>query len=455
MASHIPILPLKTLLGELRPLVIGFNISSHHSTHATCFLVGQNVPGAPILQQFKTEDYTDSNALEAAIPPGLLIDHTSSWIAQAEKETTTVVVSTMSGTGQASNFYKNVLEPLLRKFDLLESRDFELQTTNSASTITELTASIFCPRAANKSQNIVLLSGDGGMSDIINGIMEAEDARGDKWIAPTINLVPIGTGNALANSSGIIGPGDNTFGLRSLFCGQPKPVPIFRVTFTEGARLLSNEGTKADPLKTTSQSLYGAVVCSWALHATLVADSDTKEYRKHGDKRFAMVANDLVNPKDGSGPHSYKGDLKLLKAHAETRTQTFDDQLTEQKEHCYLLATFCSKLDANFTISPRSRPLDGRLMLVRFGPQNNAQEIWRLMGNGQELLANDPAVTYREVDGFMIAFEEEEERWRRVCVDGHIIQVEKGGQLTVSKHVGGEVVRLRVMESFVEPLTIV
>lgn len=381
------------------------------------------------------------------IPSHLIIDHTSSWLANAKKDTTTVVVSTLSGTGQALKFYKSILAPLLKEFDLLEDQDFELHVTRSAETIRNLTFDKYRRSACTVEQNIILLSGDGGISDIINCILETEpDGKGKNWIAPTINLLPMGTGNALANSSGIIGPGDRTSGLRSLVCGKPKPVPTFRVDFTEGARLLSNEGTEAASFKTTPPALYGAVVCSWGLHASLVANSDTKEYRKHGDKRFAMVAKDLVSPDDGSGPHSYKGRLTIHDKDRKTINPVVGAQGDAPTEHGYLLATFCSKLDANFTISPQSCPLDGRLMLVRFGPQSNAHEIWRLLRNGQGLLEDDPAIMYREFHSLGIQFDEEDDKWRRVCVDGTIIQIEKGGHLTVSKHEGADVARLRVLE---------
>lgn len=235
---------------------------------------------------------------------------------------------------------------------------------------------------------------------------------------------------------------NQTLGLRSLFCGQPMPVPTFRVDFSEGARLLSNEGTEAKPLPTTPPAIHGAVVCSWGLHASLVADSDTKEYRKHGDKRFAMVAKDLLNPDDGSGPHRYKG--RLTHRYKDGIKHVVDDQGDVSREHGYLLATFCSKLDANFTISPHSRPLDGRLMLVRFGPQNDAQEVWRLLRSGEGLLEKDPAITYREFHNLTIEFDEENDKWRRVCVDGIIVQIEKGGHLAIRKNDGADVVRLRV-----------
>ena len=47
----------------------------------------------------------------------------------------------------------------------------------------------------------------------------------------------------------------------------------------------------------------------------------------------------------------------------------------------------------------------------------------------------DERVRYEEIDGLRISFDDSEEdgRWRRICVDGKIIRVEKGGWVEVTK----------------------
>ena len=75
---------------------------------------------------------------------------------------------------------------------------------------------------------------------------------------------------------------------------------------------------------------YGAVVASYGLYATLVVDSDTTEYRKHGDKRFGLVAKDLLFPEDGSKPHAYKAEVLL------------DEKVIDRREHGYVLASLVS-----------------------------------------------------------------------------------------------------------------
>lgn len=123
-----------------------------------------------------------------------------------------------------------------------------------------------------------------GVIDIVHSLHIALDAEpaGRTYQPPTLALIPCGTGNALAHSSGITV--DNTLGFSSLARGTPQPLPVFRVTLPAGSYALDGEG-KAEQSQgdaTSAKIVYGAVVFSWAFHSTLVADSDTPAYRAHG-----------------------------------------------------------------------------------------------------------------------------------------------------------------------------
>lgn len=119
--------------------------------------------------------------------------------------------------------------------------------------------------------------------------------------------------------------------------------------------------------------MYGAVVCSWGLHASLVADSDTTEYRKHGSKRFAMAANEILSPSDGSSSHVYKGVVTPIGDNDKTMKPL------AEHEHMYILATMVSNLEQKLNISPLSRPLDGQMRLLHFGPMS-AERVMDIMG---------------------------------------------------------------------------
>ena len=345
-----------------------------------------------------------------------------------------VIVSTGSGTGLASSVWEQIVRPLLEYVGLDEQKDYQLHFTSSESSVTELTETVILP-AANDGidQSILLLSGDGGIVDIVNAILPLY--RPDNYKKPSIILLPLGTGNAMANSSGITG--DSTLGLSTMLRGSAREVPLFRTTYSPGARLLVNQGQDERPLGGDFDGVpcaYGAVVCSWGLHATLVADSDTVEYRKFGAGRFKMAGKEALYPSDGSLPHAYKGRVSMR------REGNGEWERIPRDEHGYVLTTLVSQLEAGFTISPASKPLDGKLTLVHFG-QLSGKDAMEIMGKAYDGGKHiwDERVGYEEIDGLRIDFNEEDARWRRVCLDGKIIRVEKGGWVEVQGHAGGVV----------------
>ena len=290
-----------------------------------------------------------------------------------------VVISTRSGTGLAEAFFEDVVRPLLSALSL-DGRH-EVHRTTSAKTVSELAESIFLPRARSGiAQTIVLLAGDGAIVDLVNVFHSCHmnDKEKDSFVKPTIALIPMGTGNAMANSAGI--NSDATHGLRHLLRGSPQEIPTFKATFSPGAELLVDEGEKSEQLPLEGGSgngfMYGAVVCSWGLHASLVADSDTTEYRKHGSDRFTMAANALLSPPDGSSPHAYQGKVTPINDDLNRRRLSASPI---GQEHMYVLATMVSKLEQRLTISPLSRPLDGQMRLLYFGPMSG-ERVMSIMG---------------------------------------------------------------------------
>ena len=337
-----------------------------------------------------------------------------------------VFISTKSGTGLAENVFAQLVQPAFTWYGLKPDGNYAVHLTTSETSVSELTQQIVLPRAnEGKKQTIVLLSGDGGMVDVVNALIAGP--RTKDFRRPEIALLPFGTGNALANSSGITG--DSLFGLRTLLHGHPRPVPVFRASFSPGARLLTNEGRGERELGGAIDGFpvaHGAVVCSWGLHATLVADSDTTEYRKFGAERFKMAGKEALYPSDGSLPHAYKGKVSVL------TPGTTEWHALDREGHGYILATLVSQLEAGFHISPSSQPLDGKLRLVHFGRLNGEDAMGvmtKAYQGGQHV--HDEKVGYEEVEGLRVEFTEEDGRWRRVCVDGKIIRVEKGGWVEV------------------------
>ena len=339
-----------------------------------------------------------------------------------------VVISTQSGTGTAQLVFDHIVQPFLTSLGL----DHQIHRTQSAQTVTELSQAQFLESACSGiPQTILLLSGDGALADIIGVFYNS--ARPIET-PPNIALIPCGTGNAMASSIGLrTGPAS---GLAVLLQGQPAPVPIFAAKLSSGSQLVTDQGRQRAPIDAQSHGshhiMYGGVVASWGLHAALVADSDTSEYRKFGSERFKMAANELLYPSDNAGPHRFQGRISFTTSDHQTgnrREETIADD-----EHMYVLATLVPRLEKEFLISPASEPLGGQLRLLRFGPLP-PEEAMRLMTlayqGGQHV--EEQMVTYTEVERVRIEFQEEHERWRQVCIDGTIVAVERGGWLELYK----------------------
>ena len=344
-----------------------------------------------------------------------------------------IVISVLAGTKKGVSFFENALRPLFAKLNVSA---YKVHRTESANTITELCEHIFVPRARDGvRQTVILLSGDGGVIDVIKVFSEAyegRDSREDGFVPPTLCTIPMGTGNATANSTAP--ENDGTLGLATLVRGGVRTLSTFRVTLAPGAAHLVEEGMRKEAIPESKDGVghvYGAVVVSWGMHASLVADSDTAEYRKYGVDRFKMAAKELLWPADGSGTHRYRGKVRLTVKGEDGNLETFD---VNRSEHMYVLITLVPQLERGFTISPASKSLDGQLRIVHFGPltPERAMGLMDLAYQGGKHV-EEPEVGYTAVEKVRIEFEEEEERWRRACVDGKIVLVPRDGWIEVER----------------------
>lgn len=350
-----------------------------------------------------------------------------------------IFISTLAGSQKAQAIYENRIRYVIRHTALnLVSKTFAVYKSTSADFITQQAPHlIITPAAQGHSNLIILISGDGGMVEIIDTIYTFASSHkftASSWKAPTIALIPAGTGNALAHSSGIAG--DGTGGLATLMRGSPHPLPVFRVSLPAGSKMLDSEGRVVGGYQ-QRRTVHGAVVFSWALHSTLVADSDTPAYRKHGSSRFQMAAKELLFPEDGGAPHAFRGTLSYRARDADAENWT----LVQREKHAYVLLTLVSNLEEKFRVSPKSMPLDGVMRLVHFAPFEHTEDatggkgVMRIMeaayDDGKHV--DDKHVEYEEVDGLRLNMEEDDERWRRVCIDGKIFVVPKGDAVEVAR----------------------
>lgn len=393
-----------------------------------------------------------------------LLKETPPALAPASPSQLHVVVSTHSGLGQARAFYDAVLAPLLRQVFALQpagnitpaadrqtqAQTYSLLVTSSPRSVHDLAHTIDVG-TDTPAPTIVLLSGDGGVVDLLNGVASSTGATAGRL--PTIALLPLGTGNALFHSlhrphytaiaAANSGPGPSPLilGLRTLLRGRPAPLPSFEATFAPGshtvryAEAISSSPVLQEHTEAVTR-LRGAIVASYGFHAQLVWESDTPAYRRHGARRFGMAAEELLKTS-----HVYAADVKAGPAAAAAAAATARPKALGHR-FSYVLVTLVSNLEKTFTISPASRPLDGQLRLVHFGgiggkrtmevmvaAYNNGSHVgMRWTDDGRE-----EAVGYEPVDELEVTVHESDARWRKVCIDGTIVEVPQEGWMRVRK----------------------
>ncbi|KAF7539139.1 hypothetical protein G7Z17_g12475 [Cylindrodendrum hubeiense] len=396
-----------------------------------------------------------SAEIPAEVPRQYIIRDVPSYLRHGVDNKVDVIVSTKSGMELALRVWEDVLRHLWQLIAGLGEQHtlkthgpqatsselyYRLTITQSAETIRGFSKGLWSSdNQGSTSRTIVLLSGDGGVVDLLNG----SDQDSSHASLPLMALLPLGTGNALFHSMHKPlyqnpGPSPLVHGLRTLFQGTPSDLPVFRASFSSGSRIV----TFADKANATGESsdnaefareetevshLNGAIVASYGFHSSIVYESDTPEYRVHGNKRFGMVAQELLRES-----HPYTAQVSIR------RPGSSKFEAIPRDTHAYVLATLVSNLERTFTISPASKPLQGQLRLVHFGPVGGERTMDVMMqayneGKHVDIKWDDgEQVGYDEVEEVQVVILEEDERWRKVCIDGTIVEVPKGGQMNVS-----------------------
>ncbi|KAI8959981.1 ATP-NAD kinase-like domain-containing protein [Daldinia sp. FL1419] len=372
-----------------------------------------------------------------------------------------VLVSTGSGTGLALDFYNGVLRQLLEgqinSAEVIKPSPHNLVVTQNPDSVREFAKEINRAGGDEVQQTVVLLSGDGGVIEMLNGQDSGEGHDAGAHL-PLIAILPLGTGNALFHSlhktvntaSRFLARSSLVQSLRTLFKGRAAELPSFKAEFSPGSRVItykspgSGDSSAVEEIESHADAvshLYGAIVASYGFHSQLVWESDTPEYRKHGAKRFGMVAQQLLKES-----HAYKAVVELS-GKGDSHSQKLD-----RDRHAYILATLVSNLEKTFTISPASKPLDGKLRLVHFGAvsgEKTMEIMTQAYNDGKHVgmkwsgeRGQEEGVGYEEAGAVKITTLEEDARWRKVCIDGTIVELPEGGSMTVKTE---DIPHLRVL----------
>ncbi|KAH8764407.1 diacylglycerol kinase catalytic domain-containing protein [Diaporthe sp. PMI_573] len=395
-------------------------------------------------EPFQLSSFTARN-LRQDFLDRFLLKSIPEYLSAATESPLDVIISSKSGTGQSQKFYDAVLQPLLGALGLrgegapaaaispTGGKAYQVTVTQDAESVKEFSRERWggdgrSVKQAGSSGTVILLSGDGGTVDLLNGITQPMGPN----LLPTIAIIPLGTGNALFHSlhkphysAGQSAPSHLVLALQALFKGKASPLPTFEALFPPGSHLVEEKRESTGTPESITQ-LTGAIVASYGFHSQLVWESDTPAYRKHGDKRFGMVAQELL--KEG---HAYDASV-----------ETSSSALGNTRFN-YILATMVSNLEKTFTISPESRPLDGQLRLVHFGDvggQKTMEIMMAAYNNGSHV--GIEGVGYEAVEYIRVTTHEEDARWRKVCIDGTIVEIPHDGTMTVKK---SPEARLRVL----------
>ncbi|XP_034030555.1 sphingosine kinase 2 [Thalassophryne amazonica] len=205
-----------------------------------------------------------------------------------------LLVNPFSGRGQAMQWCQTHILPMIREANI----SYNLIQTERQNHARELIREISLPEW----DGIVIVSGDGLMHEVINGLMERPDW--EQAIKTPVGILPCGSGNALAGSINHYAGYDMC--LREplllnccfLLCrGGIRPMDLVSVT-TSPAR--TNNGCPSVPRR-----LFSFLSVAWGFVSDV--DIESERYRGLGSARFTLGT--LVRI---ASLRSYKGRLSYL-----------------------------------------------------------------------------------------------------------------------------------------------
>ncbi|XP_076458489.1 sphingosine kinase 1-like [Babylonia areolata] len=191
-----------------------------------------------------------------------------------------VLVNPHSGPGRAVQIFRSEVEPMLEEAGI----PFKLVITEYAGHARDLMHNLELSEWAA----VVIVSGDGLVYEVINGLMQRVD-----WtsaIKKAVGCVPGGSGNALACSI-------------NYAAGEPVLVnPVLHSTFV----LIKHRVVPMDLVlvQTPSRSYFSFLSVTWGIVADI--DYESEKYRNLGEARFTLGAiKRIVNLRAYSGKLSF------------------------------------------------------------------------------------------------------------------------------------------------------
>lgn len=313
-----------------------------------------------------------------------------------------IIDSINSGIGRSDkkNLYTHIIKPLFESLNI----KYQHFKTESASSISE-----FASNFQDRDATIIFLSGDTSITEFINALDPSDS--GSISIFP----IPVGTGNSFALSLGLTDPLTSIVLL--LQAESVAPLYLYTADVPTGTRYLIQDELKEE----VDSPTHFIVVFSWAFHASLVADSDTPELRKHGIQRFKIAAQNNL-----SREQKYEADFLI------------NDEVIAGP-FAYWVLTPSRRFEPTFDISPKGNIFDDNLYLIAFRTKPNddsyIMDIMKQVYDGGSHTEN-PDVIYRQItpkDKVQLKLKNSKQLLkRRFCVDGSIIALPAAEESTVT-----------------------
>jgi len=233
-----------------------------------------------------------------------------------------VVVNPAAGTGDAAGLWER-LEPTLRDLHL----DFEMRLTRRRGHAAEIGAEA----ASEGFRTVVVVGGDGTISEVVNGLMTVERPE-----RPSLGIVPTGSGTALARAVGV--PRDWQVAASLLASGRRTTIDVGRMEY------------RADGMARTGYFVNAA---------SLGFDGEVARSSGRLPAKLRWVAG-------GTGSYLV-GMAASLGRYREVAMELRLDEGKYRVLATTVLVANCSYLGGRFRVAPGAAPDDGLFDVVIFG----------------------------------------------------------------------------------------
>ncbi|CUS24742.1 LAQU0S19e00606g1_1 [Lachancea quebecensis] len=297
-----------------------------------------------------------------------------------------IVDSIRSGTGRDSrnNFGENILKPLFTSLGI----PHQVLRTRDSDSAAQLGHTL---RPCSQNTIIIFLSGDTTISEFLNSLNRNTFAGS----RPTLSLLPLplGTGNAWANSLGLCCPATSLSGfLQGKLAHQS--FPLYQATFPNGFEMIF------------------FIVLSVGFHANLLHLCSQQRFQSLGVERFRIASQEIFQ--------SYSLKYRLCVSGLPTR------------DYAYFALINTPDLESSYKPSPQSDPLRSQLHVLGYSSNLQQQALINEIMKGYSNQAGDnihgDGVTYVPYDHALdVTFDQVPENvsnnYYEICCDGHLLNM--------------------------------